>query len=89
MESPVAEQFYAHKGYKPMRLLSDKQLFQAGSLATTIGALNTLRICGASILLEALFFARQLTAMKTIHQAYLYMRQGIIPEIAGGIDEAG
>ncbi len=59
----------------------------AGTLASKIGAPNTLIIGGASCIIGAIFFARQLPEIKkTIHP--IYVRMGIIPEVASGIHTA-
>lgn len=57
----------------------------AGSMAAHIGALNTLLLNGAALILGALLFAQQLPAMKH-HIRPIYIRQGIIPEVASGIE---
>jgi MFS family permease len=59
----------------------------AGSLASTIGAPATLMIGGASCIIGALFFARQLPEIKKIIHP-IYVRMGIIPEVASGIQTA-
>ena len=49
-----------------------------GSIADRIGAPNTLLIAGSACLLGALFFSRQLPALKKIVHA-IYVRKGILP----------
>jgi MFS family permease len=56
----------------------------AGVLADNIGAPNTLIIGGASCILGALFFARKLPELKKAIRP-VYVRLGIIPESASGI----
>jgi len=59
----------------------------AGVLASNIGAPNTLIIGGASCILGAVVFARKLPELKKmIHP--IYIRMGIIPEVASGIQTA-
>lgn len=59
----------------------------AGSLAHAVGAPNTLIIGGTACLLGAALFARKLPVLKTmIHP--IYVRLGIIPEVAAGIQAA-
>ena len=59
----------------------------AGSLASTIGAPATLMIGGATCIAGAIFFARQLPKIKKIIRP-IYIRMGIIPEVASGIQTA-
>ena len=59
----------------------------AGSLASTIGAPATLMIGGATCIAGAIFFARQLPEIKKTIRP-IYMRMGIIPEVASGIQTA-
>jgi len=56
----------------------------AGSLASTIGAAATLMIGGISCIIGAIIFARQLPEIKKIIHP-IYIRMGIIPEVASGI----
>ena len=61
--------------------------FLAGSLASLAGAPNTIRIGGFLCVLGALIFAKRLTHLrKLIHP--VYVRLGIIPELAEGIQSA-
>jgi MFS family permease len=59
----------------------------AGSLASTIGAPASLMIGGATCIAGAIFFARQLPEIKKIIRP-IYMRMGIIPEVASGMEAA-
>jgi len=59
----------------------------AGSLASKIGAPNTLIIGGITCLLGSVFFAKKLPALREIVRP-IYLRMGIIPEIASGIQSA-
>ena len=59
----------------------------AGSLASTIGAPFTLMIGGASCIIGAIFFARQLPEIKRIIHP-IYTRMGIITEVTSGIEAA-
>jgi MFS family permease len=59
----------------------------AGGLASSLGAPNTLIIGGASCILGAVIFARRLPDLrKMVHP--IYVRLGIIPEVASGIQTA-
>jgi MFS family permease len=59
----------------------------AGSLASKIGAPNTLLIGGVTCLLGAAVFAKRLPELRKIARP-IYVRMGIIPEIASGIHSA-
>ncbi|MGA2823287.1 MAG: MFS transporter, partial [Bacteroidales bacterium] len=59
----------------------------AGVLASRIGAANTLIIGGASCILGAVFFARKLPELKKRIRP-IYIRLGIISEVASGIQTA-
>ncbi|MFA5971093.1 MAG: MFS transporter [Lentimicrobiaceae bacterium] len=56
----------------------------AGSLASIIGAPNTLIIGGISCVLGAIAFARKLPELKKIVHP-IYSKMGIIPEVSSGI----
>jgi len=56
----------------------------AGGLASSLGAPNTLIIGGICCILGAVIFARQLPVLKSMAHP-IYVRLGIIPEIASGI----
>jgi MFS family permease len=56
----------------------------AGGLASSLGAPNTLIIGGICCILGAVIFARQLPVLKSMVHP-IYVRLGIIPEIASGI----
>lgn len=59
----------------------------AGGLASSLGAPNTLMIGGVSCILGAVTFARKLPDLrKMVHP--IYVRLGIIPEVASGIQTA-
>jgi len=59
----------------------------AGSLASKIGATNTLLFGGASCIIGAVIFALKLPSLrKKIHP--IYAKKGIIPEVAKGIQSA-
>ena len=59
----------------------------AGSLASKIGATNTLLFGGAACILGAILFASKLPSIrKKIHP--IYAKKGIIPEVAKGIQSA-
>ncbi len=59
----------------------------AGSLASAIGAPNTIRIGGVLCIAGALIFTRKLDEMrKLVHP--IYVKLGIIPEVAEGIQSA-
>ena len=59
----------------------------AGSLASKIGAPYTLLIGGAACLLGAGIFAAKLPELRKIVRP-IYLRMGIIPQIASGIHSA-
>ena len=55
----------------------------AGSLASRVGAPNTLLIGGTGCLMGAFLFARQLPRLREIMRP-IYIRKGILPEVATG-----
>jgi MFS family permease len=59
----------------------------AGSLASAIGAPNTLRIGGACCILGAIAFALQLPTLRR-HIRPIYTRMGILPSVATGLQQA-
>ena len=59
----------------------------AGGLASTIGASNTVIIGGISCIIGAIIFARKLPQIRAIIRP-IYIRMGIIPEVASGIQSA-
>lgn len=59
----------------------------AGSLASKIGAPNTLIIGGICCLIGSIVFASRLPGLRKIVQP-VYVKMGIIPEIASGIQSA-
>lgn len=59
----------------------------AGLLASKIGAPNTLLICGAFCVLGSLLFSRSLPRLREMVRP-IYVRMGIIPEVAKGIQTA-
>jgi MFS family permease len=59
----------------------------AGSMASSIGAPNTMIISGAFCILGALLFARKLPQMRELVRP-IYHKKGIIPEIAEGLQSA-
>ncbi|MCX6258456.1 MAG: MFS transporter [Bacteroidia bacterium] len=59
----------------------------AGSLASSIGAPDTLIIGGASCIIGAVVFARKLPEIKELVHP-IYIRLGIIPEVTAGIQSA-
>jgi MFS family permease len=59
----------------------------AGSLASSIGAPHTLLIGGITCLMGSALFAHRLPALRKIVRP-IYVRMGIIPEIASGIHSA-
>jgi len=59
----------------------------AGFLASKVGAPNTLIIGGVACILGALIFARKLPELKKLVHP-IYVRLGIIPEVASGIQTA-
>lgn len=59
----------------------------AGSVASRIGAPHTLMISGTAVLAGALLFASRLANLKRMVHP-IYIRLGIIPEVASGIQTA-
>jgi MFS family permease len=59
----------------------------AGTLASRFGALNALLIGGVSVVVGAAFFARGLPELRRRVRP-IYVREGIIPEVAEGINSA-
>jgi MFS family permease len=59
----------------------------AGGLASSLGAPNTLMIGGAAAVLGALLFASRLSEIKEMVRP-IYVRLGIVPEVASGIQTA-
>ena len=59
----------------------------AGSLASRIGAPETVFIGGVVCIIGAIFFARRLPILREIARP-IYVKMGIIPEIAAGIQSA-
>ena len=59
----------------------------AGTLASKIGAPNTLMIGGIACLFGSVFFANKLQSMRKMVRP-IYEKMGIIPEIASGIQSA-
>ncbi|HVX13883.1 MAG TPA: MFS transporter [Pirellulales bacterium] len=59
----------------------------AGALADRIGSPATVRIGGAACVLGGLLFLRQLTQLRE-HIRPIYVRAGILPEIADGMETA-
>jgi MFS family permease len=59
----------------------------AGELASRIGAPRTLFGCGALVVLGSLWFARRLPAVRAVMRP-IYVRLGILPEIALGVQQA-
>jgi MFS family permease len=59
----------------------------AGTLADRIGAPNTLLITGACCIAGAIWFARQLPAIREVLRP-IYRELGILPEMASGIMQA-
>jgi len=59
----------------------------SGSLAHKIGAPNTLIFGGTCCILGALMFAKNLPALRQ-HIRPVYIKKGIIPEVAKGIGAA-
>jgi MFS family permease len=59
----------------------------AGTLASSIGAPHTLLIGGTTCLMGSVFFAHKLPALRKIVRP-IYVKMGIIPEIASGIHSA-
>ncbi|MFP2928282.1 MFS transporter [Pyxidicoccus sp. 3LG] len=59
----------------------------AGALATRIGAPRTLAICGGLCLLGGAWFRRKLPALRESVRP-IYVRLGIIPEVAQGLEAA-
>ena len=78
----VKEGFSYAFGFAPIRsvlLLISLVSLLGGSLASKIGAPNTLLIGGASCVLGALLFARRLPSMTNVIRS-TYARKGIVPE---------
>jgi len=59
----------------------------AGWLSSHIGAPDTLRVGGLCCIVGALWFFRELPAIRTVVRP-IYVRIGILPQIAGGIADA-
>jgi MFS family permease len=59
----------------------------AGGLAKIIGTPGTIFIGGSASIIGALFFFRKLPELRAIVRP-LYVRMGIIPEVASGIEKA-
>ena len=59
----------------------------AGSLASAIGAPNTIRIGGVCCILGAGLFAMQLPSIRRIVRP-IYTRMGILPAVAAGLQTA-
>ena len=59
----------------------------AGALAARVGAPNTVIVSGIVCLAVALWFARRLPALRAQIRP-VYMRLGIVPEVAAGVHEA-
>ncbi|MGA3012965.1 MAG: MFS transporter [Bacteroidales bacterium] len=59
----------------------------AGTLASSIGAPNTLIIGGTSCIIGAILYARKLPQIKAIIRP-VYIRMGILPELTSGIQAA-
>lgn len=59
----------------------------AGSLAKVIGTPATIMLGGAASVIGALFFLKKLPELKNIVRP-VYVRMGIIPEVAAGIQSA-
>jgi MFS family permease len=59
----------------------------AGTLASSIGTPHTLLIGGTTCLMGSVFFAHKLPALRKIVRP-IYVKMGIIPEIASGIHSA-
>ncbi len=59
----------------------------AGSVAARIGAPNTVALSGALCLLSALWFTRQLPQIRQLIRP-VYVRLGILPEVALGVQHA-
>jgi MFS family permease len=57
----------------------------AGVLATRLGAENTILVGGAVCVVASLVFLRQLPALRRMVRP-IYVKMGILPEIAGGIE---
>jgi MFS family permease len=60
----------------------------AGALAERIGASLTVRLGGIACLVAALTFARALPVLR-VHIRPIYVRLGIVPELAAGVASAG
>jgi len=67
--------------------LNDKIKFIAGFLASKIGAPLTVFIGGLACIFGAFFFAKRLPILRELVRP-LYIKMGIIPEIAIGIQSA-
>ena len=59
----------------------------AGSLAKVIGTPGTILAGGIACILGALFFLRELPELKNLVRP-IYVKMGIIPEVAAGIQTA-
>jgi predicted membrane-bound spermidine synthase len=59
----------------------------AGVLASRLGAPRTIALGGAICLAAALVFASQLSRLRA-HVRPIYVRLGIIPEVAAGVQAA-
>jgi MFS family permease len=59
----------------------------AGGLAKVIGTPNTILVGGIACIIGALFFLRKLPELRTIVRP-IYVKMGIIPEVASGIQTA-
>jgi MFS-type transporter involved in bile tolerance (Atg22 family) len=59
----------------------------AGSLASKVGAPNTLLIGGVACIMGALIFMRKLPKIKKSIRP-IYIRLGILPELVAGIQSA-
>jgi MFS-type transporter involved in bile tolerance (Atg22 family) len=59
----------------------------AGTLAGRIGAPRTMMINGAMCLVASAWFARKLPAVREVVRP-IYVRMGILPEVALGVQQA-
>jgi hypothetical protein len=59
----------------------------AGGIASSIGAPMTVVICGGLCIAGSLWFASQLPSIRA-HARPIYVRMGILPEMALGIQQA-
>ena len=59
----------------------------AGWLSTRIGAPNTVMLSGVLCIATAAWFARELPAIRELVRP-IYMRMGILPEVAEGVQTA-